>query len=155
MKSFNGKLALAVAGLALLTTATYAQTPSDAVHAGNQGQVVHHRMHHAHTVYDRHAYHTGTAHHTAAIYNQAAANDASHASNPAGGYVSEAQPLYDVYDAAVVPGAAPSGVACVGGRGVGYYPNPVSYGDSAATIESGGEFTLERGYPGCFAYFGE
>jgi hypothetical protein len=47
------------------------------------------------------------------------------------------------------------GVACVGGRGIGYYPNPVAYGDAASNIESGGEFTLDRGYPGCFTYLGE
>jgi hypothetical protein len=137
MKSFNGKLALAVAAAALLTTAAYAQTPSDAA--------VHHGIHHA-----RHAYHTGTAH-AAAIHNQAAANDASNASNGAGGNVSPAQPLYDVYNAAVVPTIAQPGVACVGGVGHGYYPNPGAYGDSAATIQNGSEFTLERGYPGCFA----
>jgi hypothetical protein len=31
----------------------------------------------------------------------------------------------------------------------------VAYGDSAATIESGGQFILDRGYPGCFGYIGE
>lgn len=148
MKSISGKLALALGAVALLTTAAYAQTPSDAVHSDVQG-AVHHRIHHAHSAYDRHAYHTGTAH-AAAIRNPAAGNGASYAANGSG-----TQPLYDVYNAAVLPIAVQPGVACVGGRGIGYYPNPVSYGDSAATIESGGEFTLERGYPGCFAFFGE
>jgi hypothetical protein len=138
MKSFSGKLALAVAAAALCATAANAQTP------------VHHGIHHAHSAYDRHAYHTGTAH-AAAIHNQAAANDASYASNGAGGYVSQGQPLYDVYNAAVVPTIAQPGVACVGGVGHGYYPNPGAYDDSAATIQNGSEFTLERGYPGCFA----
>lgn len=151
MKSFSGKLALAVAGLALLTTATYAQTPSNAIQSNGQG-AVHHRVHHAHSAYDRHAYHTGTAHRAAAIYNQAAANGGSYAPNGAGGFVSAAQPLYDVAPAPVI---AQPGIACVGGRGPAYYPNPVSYDDSAATIESGGEFTLDRGYPGCFGYIGE
>jgi hypothetical protein len=148
MKSFSGQLALGVATAALLTTAAYAQTPSDAIPSGAQN-TVHHRIHHAHSAYDRHAYHTGTAH-AAAIHDQAVDNGGSYAFNG-----SDAQPLYDVYNAAVLPMGAEPGVACVGGRGIGYYPNPVSYGDSAATIESGGEFTLERGYPGCFAFFGE
>jgi hypothetical protein len=148
MKSLSGQLALAVAGAALLTTAAYAQAPSGAVHSDTQS-MVHHRIHHAHSAYDRHAYHTGTAH-AAAIYNQAAGYGGSYAFNG-----SHAQPLYDVYNAAVLPMGVQPGVACVGGRGVGYYPNPVSYDDSAATIESGGEFTLERGYPGCYGFFGE
>jgi hypothetical protein len=59
------------------------------------------------------------------------------------------QPLYDV---AVSPD--PPGVVCVGG-GIGYYPNPVAYSDSAASIDSGAEFTLGRGYQGCFVYPGE
>jgi hypothetical protein len=154
MKSFSEKLALAVAGAALLTTAAYAQTPSDTVHSDDQAGM-HHRIHHAHSAYDRHAYQTGTAHRTARVNNQAAADGASYAANGAGGSVSAAQPLYDVYSAAVAPIGAQAGIECVGGRGIGFYPNPVSYDDSAATIESGGEFTLERGYPGCFAYFGE
>jgi hypothetical protein len=148
MKSFSGQLALAVAGAVLLATAAYAQTPSDAVRPDIQN-TVHHRIHHAHAAYDRRAYHTGTAH-AAAIPDQEAGNGGSYAFNG-----SDSQPLYDVYNAAVLPMGAEPGVACVGGRGIGYYPNPVSYGDSAATVESGGEFTLERGYPGCFAFFGE
>lgn len=148
MKSFSGQLASAVAGAALFTTAAYAQTPSDAVYSDVQS-AVHHRIHHAHSAYDRHAYHTGTAH-AAAIHNHAVGTGASYASTG-----SDTQPLYDVYNAAVLPIGAEPSIACIGGRGIGYYPNPVSYGDSAATVESGGEFTLERGYPGCFAYFGE
>jgi hypothetical protein len=148
MKSISGQLALAVAAAALLTTATYAQTPSDAVHSAVQG-ATHHRIHHARSAYDRHAYHTGSAH-AAAIHNQAAGNGASYAANG-----SDTHPLYDVYNAAVLPMGAQPGIACVGGRGAGYYPNPVSYDDSAATVESGGEFTLERGYPGCFTSFGQ
>jgi hypothetical protein len=163
MKPFSGKLALAVAGAALLTTATYAQTPSNTVQSGDQGAVSnqahpratmsHHSaavQHHAHPGYDRHAYHTGTAYHAATIYNQAAGYGAPHAANEAGGFVSE--PLYN---AGVLPAADESGVACLGGRGPGYYPNPSAYDESAASIISGGEFTLDRGYPGCFAYFGE
>jgi len=141
MKSFSGKLALAVATAALLTTAAYAQSPSDAA--------VHHPIHHAHPAYARHAYHTGTAH-AAAIHNNAATNDAFYASNGAGGYVSQGRPLNDVYNAAVVPTIAQPGIACLGGVGQGYYPNPGAYGDSAATIQNGSEFTLDRGYPGCF-----
>jgi hypothetical protein len=59
------------------------------------------------------------------------------------------QPLYDV--------ASPdlTGVVCVGGGGIGHYPNPVTYSDSADAIQSGGEFTLDRGYQGCFVYPGE
>ena len=60
-----------------------------------------------------------------------------------------------VYNAAVQPLFDQTGIACIGGQGVGYYPNPVAYGDSAATIESGGQFILDRGYPGCFGYIGE
>jgi hypothetical protein len=59
------------------------------------------------------------------------------------------QPLYDV----VAP-PDPSGVVCVGG-GIGQYPNPVAYSDSAASIDSGGEFSVGRGYQGCFVYPGE
>ena len=136
MKSFSGKLAMSVAGVALLTTAAYAQTPHSAVHPGHHA-MVHHRLHHGHPVVSRHAYHTGTALHAAAIYNQAAPSSFS------GG-----QPLYN---AAVAPVIDQSGIACLGGRGIGYYPNPVAYGDAAATIESGGQFTLDRGYHGCFA----
>lgn len=148
MKWSSARVALAIAGTALLTTAAYAQTAPDAVSSGAQG-VLHPRIHHAHSVYSRHAYHTGTAH--AVAMRRAGA----YAFNGAGGYVSQAQPLYDVYNAGVQPIIAQPGIACVGGRGIGYYPNPISYDDSAATIESGGEFTIERGYPGCFAYFGE
>jgi len=96
-------------------------------------------------VYNRHAYHTGTAHHAAAIYNQAAP---SHAFNGGSGFGSQGQPLYD---AAVSPVVDQSGIACVGGRGIGYYPNPIAYGESAATSEAGGQFSLDRGYHGCFA----
>jgi len=136
---------MSVAAVALLTTAAYAQTPDEAVHPGHPA-IVHHRVHHAHAVYNRHAYHTGTAHHAAAIYNQAAP---SYAFNGGSGFGSqEQQPLYD---AAVSPVVDGSGVACVGGRGIGYYPNPIAYGESAATSEAGGQFILDRGYHGCFA----
>jgi hypothetical protein len=47
------------------------------------------------------------------------------------------------------------GVACVGGVGPGYYPNPIASGNARSSVESGGEFYLDRGYPGCFAYPGE
>jgi hypothetical protein len=151
MKSFSGNLALAVAAAALLTTAAYAQTPSDAVHPGNQGAASP-RIHHAHSAYDRHAYHTGSAHRAAAIYNQATAYGAPLAGYGTGSLGPAEQP---VYDAAVGPVIAQYGIACIGGRGIGYYPNPVSYGDAASTVESGGEFTLDRGYPGCFTYLGE
>ena len=130
---------MSVAGLALLTTAAYAQTPGETGHSGQQA-VVHRTVHHAHPVYHRHAYHTGTALHAAAIYNQAA---------PSGSiFGSEQQPLYD---AAVTPVIDQPGIACVGGRGIGYYPNPIAYGESAATSEAGGQFILDRGYHGCFA----
>jgi hypothetical protein len=151
MKSFSGKLTLAVAAAALLTTAAYAQTPPDAVHPDNQGAVSP-RIHHAHSAYDRHAYHTGSAHHAAAIYNQATEYGAADTGYGTGSFGPTAQPLYD---AAVAPVIAPYGVVCIGGRGVGYYPNPSAYGDAASNIESGGQFTLDRGYPGCFAYPGE
>lgn len=147
MKLFSGKLAMSVAGVALLTTAAYAQAPNDAVHPGEPA-VVHHRTHHAPAAHDRHAYHTGSARHAVAIYNQAAPSSSSYASNGAVGFGSEPQPLYD---AAVAPLIDESGVACVGGRGIGYYPNPMAYGESAAVIESGGQFVLDRGYRGCFA----
>lgn len=147
MKSFSGQLAMSVAGVALLTTAAYAQAPDEAVHTG-QPAMVHHRMHHAHPVYNRHAYHTGTAHHAAAIYNQAAPSGSSYVSAAGSGFGSEQQPLYD---AAVSPVIDQSGVVCVGGRGIGYYPNPIAYGESAATSEAGGQFILDRGYHGCFA----
>jgi hypothetical protein len=147
MRSFSGILTTSVAGLALLATAAYAQTPNDAVHPG-QSVVVHHRMHHAGSAYDRHTYHTGSADHAAAIYNQAAPHNSPYAFNGAGGFVSEQQPLYDAAGSSVVD---QSGMVCVGGRGIGYYPNPIAYGDSAATIESGGQFILDRGYRGCFA----
>jgi hypothetical protein len=154
MKRSSGRVALAIAGTALLTTAAYAQTPPDALSSGAQSSgaqgAVHPRVHHSHSASDRHAYHTGTAH-AAATHSRVAA----YASDAAGGYVSQAQPLYDVYNAAAQPIIAQPGIACVGGRGIGYYPNPVAYDDSAATIESGGEFTIERGYPGCFTYLGE
>ena len=146
MKLFSGKLAMSIAGVALLTTAAYAQAPNDAVHSGQSA--VHHRTHHAHAAHDRHAYHTGSAHHAAAILNQAAPSSSFYASNGAVGFGSEQQPLFD---AAVAPLVDESGVACLGGRGIGYYPNPVAYGESAAVIESGGQFILDRGYPGCFA----
>lgn len=147
MTSFSGKFAMSVAGLALLTTAAYAQTPEQSVEPGGPA-MVHHRVHHAHAVYNHHAYHTGTAHHAAAIYNQAAPSDSSYTFNGASGFGSEQQPLYD---AAVAPVVDQFGVACVGGRGVGYYPNPIAYGESAATAEAGGQFILDRGYHGCFA----
>lgn len=143
---FSGQLAMSVAGLALLTTAAYAQTPGEAVHSGQQA-VVHHPVHHAHAVYHRHAYHTGSAHHAAAIYNQAAPSGSSYAFSGASGFGTEQQPLYD---AAVAPVLDP-GIACLGGRGIGYYPNPIAYGESAATAEAGGQFILDRGYHGCFA----
>jgi hypothetical protein len=139
MESFSVKLAMSVAGAVLLTTAAYAQTPNDANQPG-QHAVMHHRTHHAHSAYDRHTYHTGSAHHAAAVYDQAAP--------VATGVASQEQPLYD---AAPAPVIAQVGVACLGGRGVGYYPNPVAYGESAATAESGGQFILDRGYHGCFA----
>jgi len=149
MKSFSAKLAMSVAGVAMLTTAAYAQTPNNAAHPG-QHAAAHHRMHHGHAVYDRHAYHTGTAHararRAAAIYNQAA---------PDAGVVAVGSEPRPVYNAAVQPLFDQTGIACIGGQGVGYYPNPVAYGDSAATIESGGQFILDRGYPGCFGYIGE
>lgn len=145
MRRLSGKLALSAVGIALLTTAAYAQTPDAIVHPGHQG-AAHYRMHQAH-YYDRHAYHTGTARQAAAIHNQAAPYDQSEVSNGAGSFGSGEPPLYD---AAVSSEIGPFGVACVGGRGVGYYPNPVAYGESAATIESGGEFILDRGYRGCF-----
>jgi hypothetical protein len=144
MKFFSGKLAMSVAGAALLTTTAYAQTPNDAVDPGHHA-MVHHRMHHA-PVYHRHAYHTGTALHAARIYNQAVPSSSSYTDAGTGGF--GGQPLYN---AAVVPVIDQSGVACLGGRGIGYYPNPVAYGDAAATIESGGQFILDRGYHGCFA----
>jgi len=146
MKSFSGKLAMSVAGAALLTTAAYAQTPNEAIHPG-QLATVHHRVHHAHPVYHRHAYHTGSALHAAAIYNQAAPSSSSYTYGGTGGFAGEQL----LYNSAVEPVVDQSGIACVGGRGIGYYPNPVAYGDSAATIESGGQFILDRGYHGCFA----
>lgn len=147
MKRLNKKAALSVAAIALLTTAAYAQRP------------------------DRHIYHTGTvrAHeiHTgivrqpAAIYNQAAPYGSFYSSNDADTFGSSEQPLYDAavspegeqsfYDAAVPVGNDLYGVACVGGRGVGRYPNGMASGQSEATMESGGEFFLDRGYRGCFA----
>lgn len=60
-----------------------------------------------------------------------------------------AQPLYDT---AASPDVGLYTVACVGGRGIGRYPNPVAYGDSATAIESGGEFNVGRGYHGCFVF---
>jgi hypothetical protein len=146
MKSFSGQLAMSVAGVALLTTAAYAKAPDKAVHPG-QPAMVHHRVHHAHSVYNRHAYHTGTALHAAAIYNQAASYNPPYVSSAMGG-LGEQQPLYN---SAVAPVIDQFGVACVGGRGIGYYPNPIAYGESAATTESGGQFILDRGYHGCFA----
>jgi hypothetical protein len=134
MKSLSGQFVMSVAGLALLTTAAYAQTPDQSVQPGGQA-MVHHRVHHAHPIYNRHAYHTGSAHHAATLYNQAAL-----------GW--EQQPLYD---AAVAPIVDEAGVACVGGRGIGRYPNPIAYGESAATSEAGGQYILDRGYRGCFA----
>ena len=151
MKSVSTKLAMSVAGAALLTTAAYAKTPNAAAHPAKHA-AVHHRTHHAHAVDERHAYHTGTAQaharRAAAIYNQAAPSRSSYAVNGATGFGSAQPPLYD---AAVAPLVDQSGIVCMGGRGVGYYPNPVAYGDSAATIESGGQFILDRGYHGCFA----
>lgn len=146
MKSFSAKLAISVAGAVLLTTAAYAQTPNDAVQS-DQHVTVHRRTQPAHHAYDNHAYHTGSAHHAAAIYDQAAPSGSSYAFTGASGFGPEQQPLYD---AAVSPEIDQVGIACVGGHGVGHYPNPVAYGDSAATIESGGEFILDRGYHGCF-----
>jgi len=156
MKSFRAKLAMSVAGVALLTTAAYAQTPNDAAHAGRQA-VVHHRTH-VHAAYGRHVYHTGTANaharreaaisNAAAIYNQAAPYGSSYAYGAAVGSGFEPQPLYA---AAVTPVLDQFGVACIGGRGVGFYPNPIAYGESSATFEAGGQFILDRGYRGCFA----
>lgn len=138
---------MSVAGVALLTTAAYAQTPDKAVHPAKHA-AVHHGTHHTHAV-SRHAYHTGTARHAAAIYNQAAPSSSSFVFNGAG---AQEPPLFN---AAVAPVIDQSGIVCLGGRGIGYYPNPVAYGDSASTIESGGQFILDRGYHGCFGYTGE
>jgi hypothetical protein len=130
MKSFSTKLALAAAGMTLLTMAAYAQTPNDAAYSGDQG-----------------ATQQGVAN-----SNRAAPYSPPYASNAAGNFGSGPQPLYD---AAVPPAIDQSGIACVGGRGIGRFPNPVAYGESQNTIESGGEFILDRGYHGCFTYFGE
>lgn len=157
MKSFSAKLAMSVAGVALLTTAAYAQTPDGAAPSG-QPAVVHHRTH-VHAAYGRHVYHTGTASaharreaaiaNSAGIYNQAAPYGSSYGYGGAVGWGSEPQPLYD---AAVTPGIDQFGVACIGGRGVGFYPNPIAFGESRNTIEAtGNQFILDRGYRGCFA----
>jgi hypothetical protein len=176
MKSLNTKLAFSVVGVALLTTAAYAQTPDR-------------HIYHTGTV-RAHAIHTGTAR-AAAIYDQAAPNSSYYASNDVAAFGSSQQPLYDaavppeggqplydaavspeggqpLYDAAVSPegdqslynAAVPAGndlydVVCLGGRGVGRYPNAIASGQSAATMESGGDFFLDRGYRGCFAYPGD
>lgn len=150
MKSFIAKVALSVVGVVLFTTA-YAQMPDNAVRSSHRG-VMHHRVHHANAGYDRHAYHTGSAYRTGAIYNQAAPYGSANAADVAAGAGSQDQPLYN---AAVQPIFDQAGVACVGGTGVGQYPNPIAYDDSAATIESGGQFILERGYTGCFTHIGE
>lgn len=150
MRHLSGKLVLPLVGIALLTTVAYAQTTDEAVLAGDQG-AAHYQMHQAHH-YNRHAYHTGTARQTAAIFDQAAPDSAFYASNGAGDFASSNLPLYD---AAVPSEIRPIGVACVGGRGIGRYPNPVAYGESGATVESGGEFILDRGYHGFFAFLGE
>ena len=64
----------------------------------------------------------------------------------AGTVAAAPQPLYD---AAVTD---QFGVACIGGRGVGFYPNPIAFGESRNTIEAtGSQFILDRGYRGCFA----
>jgi hypothetical protein len=151
MNSFSGKLALSVAGVALLTMAAHAQTPNGAVQPSHQA-AVHHRVHHAYPAYDRHAYHTGTAYHAAAIYNQAAPYSGPYEASGAIGAAAEEQPLYN---AAAEPVLDQYGVVCLGGVGVGYYPNPIAYDQSAYTYQAGGEFTLDRGYPGCFTHVGE
>lgn len=154
MKSFSAKLAMSVAGVALLTTAAYAQTPDKAAQPG-QKAAVHHRTA-VHAAYGRHAHHTGTASaharravaisNAAAIYNQAAPSGPSYGYGGPVGWGSAPQPLYD---AAVL---AQFGVACIGGRGVGFYPNPIAFGESRDTIEAtGNQFILDRGYRGCFA----
>lgn len=154
MKSFSGKLAMSVAGVALLTTAAYAETPDNAAQPGQQA-AVHHRTH-VHAAYGRHAHHTGTASaharreaalsNSAAIYNQAAPYSSPYTYGGAVGWGGEPQPLYD---AAVTD---QFGVACIGGRGVGFYPNPIAFGESRNTIEAtGSQFILDRGYRGCFA----
>ena len=153
MKSSSGKLALAVAAASLFTSAAYAQMSSDTAPSSNQGAINNQghpsagMAHHAAAAHhvNRHAYHTGTAHATA-LHNHAAANTAR--SRTGAGF-------YDVYNAAVLPTGAPADIGCIGGGGPGYYPNPVSYDESAFSIIQGGEFTLERGYPGCFSYFGQ
>ena len=156
MKSISGKLAMSVAGVALLTTAAYAQAPDKAVHSGRQA-VVHHRTH-VHAAYGRHFHHTGTAEarvrrgaaivNAAGVYNQAAPYSSTYAYGGAAG-IGPAQP--PLYNAAAAPIIDQSGIACVGGVGVGYYPNPIAYGESASTSEAGGQYILDRGYRGCFA----
>ena len=156
MKSFSGQFAMSVAGLALLTSAAYAQTPDNAGQPSQPG-MAHHRTH-VHAAYGRHFHHTGTASshvrreaaiaNAAGVYNQATPYSSTYAYGGAVGFGSGQQPLYD---ATVAPVIDQPGIACIGGRGVGYYPNPIAYGESAATSEAGGQYILDRGYHGCFA----